>query len=117
MFVRQSLSGYLRKRQSEAVEVIHLFPVVVAKTLLIQIAEEMKRFHADISSADPAFQQRPKILKAVGVHLAVHVLNRVVNDLMGVLSGQPFIRQQSIGVESRASFDVFLYFRLNGMAL
>src|ERR1035437_2126048 len=41
----------------------------------------------------------------------------MVNDLMRVVTRKPLIREQRIGVESRASFDVLFHFRLQCVAL
>ncbi len=91
---------------------IRQLAIVVAIGLFIQVSKKMERFHAHVGSADPALQQRPKILHAVSVYAAIHVLDGMVNDLMRVLACQSVIREQSIGVECSTSFDVLLNFLL-----
>ena len=72
----------------------------------------MERLDADVGSADAALQQRPEVLQAVGVNLAVHVRYGVVDDLMRVVGFQPFVRQQRIGVERGTGFNVLSDFGL-----
>ena len=50
--------------------------IIVAVRLLVQIAEEVERFDRHVGSADTALQKRPEVLKAVGVDVSVHVLQR-----------------------------------------
>src|SRR5213080_1736518 len=76
----------------------------------------MKRFHANVGSRNPALQQRPEVLKAVGMYAAIYVLSRVVNDLMSVLAGQSLIRKQGVSIKSRASSDMLAYFILQYLA-
>src|SRR5205814_1179999 len=75
----------------------------------------MEWFNTDIGSAQPTFQQRPEILKGVGMHRSVNVSNRVIDYLMGVLANQTFIGKQLIGVESGASLDTLLNFLLHNL--
>src|SRR5689334_6699111 len=72
----------------------------------------MKRFHAHICSADTALEQAPKVLHAVRVNATVNVSYSVIDNRMSVVLRQPFIREQFIGIESRASFYVLLNFGL-----
>src|SRR5205085_2456359 len=67
---------------------------------------------AYIGSRDAALQQRPEVLQAVGMYATIHVLSRMVNNLVRVIGCQSFIREQGISVESRSSFDVLAYFSL-----
>lgn len=53
--------------------------------LFVKIAEQVKRFHADVGPSDAAFQQTPKVFQTVGVDSTVHVSNGVVNDLVSVI--------------------------------
>src|SRR5712691_8798030 len=72
----------------------------------------MKRLHAHVGSRDPALQQRPEVLKAVGVYATIHVLNGVIYHLMNVVSRQTFVGHEGIGIERGSSFDMFPYFIL-----
>src|SRR5208282_2010820 len=75
----------------------------------------MKRLNRNVGSRNAALEQRPEVLKAVGVYAAIHVLSRMVNDLVRVFGCQTFIRLQRIGIERRASGDVLAYFILQNL--
>src|SRR6266568_1235495 len=72
----------------------------------------MKRLYAHVGSRNPSLQQRPEVLKAVGMYAAIHVLRSVVNNLVSVIGCQSFIREQGVSIERRASFHVLANFRL-----
>ena len=67
----------------------------------------MEWFNTDVSPTDTSLQEAPELLKAVSVDTSVDVLDSMVNDLMGVLTGKSIIGKQSVRVESRASFNMF----------
>ncbi len=77
----------------------------------------MKRFHANVGSADTALEQAPEVLKAIRVNSPVNVLNGVVHNLVGVVSGQSFIRAQRVGVQRGSCFDMLADFRLQSVLL
>ena len=70
VFVGQSLAGDLRERQHKASAIVHVLPVVVAEALLIQIPEQVEGLHGNVGSIQPALEQRPEVLQAVGVDIA-----------------------------------------------
>src|SRR2546423_11978804 len=72
----------------------------------------MKRFHAHVGSRHSALEQRPKVFKAVSMYTAIHVLSSMIYALVSVVGSQSFIRKQGVGIECRASSDVFAYFIL-----
>src|SRR5438045_608757 len=74
----------------------------------------MKRLHANVGSRYSALEQRPEVLKRVGVYAAIHVLRSVVNNLVRIVGRQSFIGQQGVSVESRASFNVLANLSLQG---
>src|SRR5258708_17897151 len=80
--------------------------IVVAKHLLIKVAEQMKRFDANIGALQPAFYETPEILKAISVYLPVNVLFGMVNDPMSVFLIQSPIGMAIIRRELGAVFDV-----------
>src|SRR5438105_937061 len=77
----------------------------------------MKRFHANVGSRNPALQQRPEILHAISVYAAIYVLNRMVNDLMSIVSFESTIGYPFVAVERSPSLNMLLDFRLNGFHL
>src|ERR1700730_125047 len=72
----------------------------------------MERFYAHIRARDAALQQAPEILQSVGVYTTIHILNRVIYNLVCIVGRQSFIREQCIGIERRSSSNVFAYFIL-----
>lgn len=86
--------------------------IVVAKGLLIEIAEQVKRLHADVGAVQTALKQTPEVLHRVRVDIAVNVLDGVIDDRMAVVSFQPVVGQQFVTEDSRARFDVFADDRL-----
>src|SRR5437667_10323778 len=72
----------------------------------------MKRFHTHIGSRDAALEQRPEVLKAIGVYSTIYILAGVVNHLMRIFSCKTFIGLEGIGVERSASSDMPAYFFL-----
>src|SRR4029077_8028196 len=81
-------------------------PIVESKHLLIEIAEKMKRFHSNVGSRKAALQERPEVLKAIGVYAAIHVFNRVVDDLVFILFAETFVAAHLVSEECRACCDV-----------
>lgn len=55
---------------------------VVAKRLLIQIAEQVKRLNADVCAVELPFNETPEVLHRVCVNVPVRVLNCMIDDLM-----------------------------------
>lgn len=110
--VGKPLSEYLAHSESKATSIIKVFAIVIPESLLIKITIEMERLYAHIGSGDAALQQRPEILKSICVNATIHVLHRMVNDLVGVIGSQSFVGQERIAVQSRASRDVLSDFIL-----
>src|SRR5947208_13147914 len=72
----------------------------------------MERFDTHVGSVKPAFQEAPKILQRVGVNDAIYVGNRMVDDLVRVLTFKTIVRFQVVTIERRASLDMFSHFIL-----
>src|SRR6059036_1323566 len=72
----------------------------------------MKRLHAHIRTRDATLEQRPEILKAVGMYATVHIFAGMVNHLMRVFSCETFVGLESIRVECSTSSDMLTYFFL-----
>src|SRR5580658_3122102 len=68
----------------------------------------MERLDADISSVDTPLEWAPEILQTVRMDAAIDVFNRVIYDLMNEVLLQTAIGHERIGIERRASFDMFL---------
>src|ERR1700726_699829 len=93
-------------RSMKPFAVIRELAIVVAKRLLIQVAEQMERFNADIRATDPALEQAPKVFESVGMDTTVNISLRMVNHLVRVVASQTPIGEQRIGVERGFGCDV-----------
>lgn len=78
----------------ETGRIVHVLAVVVTERLLIEVAKQMEQFDAHIGTIDTALQQRPEVLKAVGVDATVDVFDDMINNLMRVLPGQALVGEQ-----------------------
>ena len=88
--------------------VVRILPVVIAKHLLVQIAEKVERLYRNVGALQSALQQTPKVLKPVGVDFPFRIGFGVVNHAMNVLSVQSEIGGVSIGEKLCSSLEVFL---------
>lgn len=79
---------------------------VVAEGLLIDIPKQMVWLDGYVGPVDSSLKQDPKILAIIRVCLLVHVSNRVVDHLMGVLFAEPIVGLQGIAVERGLRLDV-----------
>ncbi len=56
--------------------------------LLVQVAQHMERVNADVGALDGALETAPEVLQAIGVDLAPHVLDGVVDEVVPELLAQ-----------------------------
>jgi hypothetical protein len=59
----------------------------------------MERFHADVGAIESALQQRPEVLKAVGVNSTIHLFQSMIDHLISVIAIQTRVAKHYIGVE------------------
>ena len=103
--IGQALAHDLTDANIEAFAVGHL-PIVETECLFVDVPEQVKRLDTDVGSMQAAFQQAPEIVHAVGVHIAVHVFDRMVDNGVLIVCTQTFIRLQFIGENRSARFDM-----------
>ena len=113
--IGQATTGDRSKGNGEAVRIIAL-AVVEPEDLLIEVAEQMERFHADISPLDPALEQAPEVFDGVGMHGAPHVFNGMIHDLMGILTPQSSVGHPGIGKQGGTLHDVTANFSVQAEA-
>ena len=77
----------------------------------------MKRFHADVSARQSAFQKRPEIFHAVSVYAAIYVLNGMVDDLVLIFALQSLVTSEFIGVKHGSRFNVGLDDSVQGILM
>ena len=83
LVVGQALSEYPADRPEEPISVL-ASTLVVPIRLLVQVAEQVEWLDADVGAAQGAVEQGPEVFHRVSVHHAVHILDSVVDGLMGI---------------------------------
>src|SRR5579863_458390 len=87
--VSQSLAYDLRTQQTETVCIIHWIiprgPIIESECLLVNVPKQMKRLYGNVSSAKAALQQRPEVFHTLSMNLPVHILLKVIDELVLVL--------------------------------
>ena len=109
----EPLAYGLSNSKAEAPPVSHrrtifVLTVIEAEHLFVNVAEQVERFDGNIGSIDAALQETPEVLKAVGMHVAIHVRLKVIDGIVHVVLIEsadpvmaPFIRHQV-----RTRFDI-----------
>src|SRR4051794_18354288 len=75
----EPLSEHANGSDSETTSVGQL-PVVETKAFFVKVAKQVKRFDGNVGATDRPVQQRPTILKGIGVNLPVDVTFRIVDN-------------------------------------
>src|SRR5688500_14005045 len=88
----------------ESAKVI-ILAIVETEALLIDVTEKMKRFDANIGSANSALEQAPKVFDAVGMHVAANIRFHVIDDIVCIFFFKANVGRKLIGKK--------LAFRLN----
>src|SRR5207248_5402004 len=106
----QPLADCLSHGNAEPLSIAHdlsvlKLAVVIAERLLVDVPEEMKWFHAHISTAETPLQETPEVFHPVSVNVAANVLLCVVDDLMNKLLIKSPVRYEFIGEDVRSSLD------------
>ena len=95
LVVRQAATDDPSQRATEPTEVLP-GPLVEAVRLFVQIPEQVERLDAHVRPSEAPLQQRPEVLHPVRVHVAVNVLDGVVDDFVDVEGFQPVVGQQFV---------------------
>jgi len=77
----------------------------------------MEQFDANVGAIDAPLQQRPEVLKSVGVDAPVDVLDGVIHNLMGVVASETLVGEQEVGIESRSRLNMLADLRLKSVLL
>src|SRR5665213_176481 len=96
---------------------VRILAVVVAKSLFIQITEQVVRFDAHVGTIQAALQETPEVLHTVRVDVAANVLFSMIDDLMNELLFKSPVRNQFVGEDVRAGCDIGLDVRLKSILL
>src|SRR5712691_8542074 len=70
LVIRQPLPGDLAAKEFEPFCIRHVFPRVVTEHLLINVAEQVKRFDANVGSLQAKLQEAPEVFHPVSMNLA-----------------------------------------------
>src|SRR6266446_3786194 len=108
---------HLRNGEIEAVSIVHVFAVIEAEHLLIHIAEQMKRFHSNVSTMQPALQQTPEVFESVRVDATANVLFCVIDHVMSVNVRQFVVGDRIVAIELRPKLNLIQNRVLQGLAL
>lgn len=65
---------------------------------LIDVANHLEQFHAEVASADGSIQERPEVLQTVGVGVPAYLFLRVIDDLVCVFDVHAPVASGFIGV-------------------
>jgi hypothetical protein len=103
--IGQPFAYDLANANVKALRISHL-PIVEAECLFVDVAEQVERFHADVGAVQLPLNKRPEVFHAIGMHVAIGLLNRMINDRVLVVLVQSVVGQQFIGEDRRASFHV-----------
>src|SRR5260221_5107981 len=97
MLVCEPLPGDLRESHNEPLAIVYRkfasTAIIETELHFIQIPEQVKRFHRNISSVHSALEQAPEILQPVCVNFAANVFNRMVNNLVSIFGFQSVVRR------------------------
>ena len=104
--VGHALANDLPNGDIKSFRIGHLASIEAAR-LLVDVSEQVKRFHAHIGSVQAALQKAPEVFHPIGVNFTVRVFDSVIDDRVLVVRFQPIIGKQFIGEDCRASLYVF----------
>ena len=99
--------------KTEAVNVIKVFPIVVAEHLFIEVAEQVKRFYRNVGSIQSALEATPKVFDTIGVDAAINVLLRVIDDAVNIIRRHVHVAGVVIGIKLGACRNAFRDSRMN----
>ncbi len=102
---RQAASANLPADMGEPFSV-RRFAIVEPERLFVQIAEQTERLDADVGSMKTALQQTPEVLHTIGVDVAVHVFDRVIDNGVLVVCAQPVVRLKFVREDRGSGVDM-----------
>src|ERR1019366_1150765 len=119
--VGEAFPGDLRHQEREAVGIIQWVvfrrSVVIAEYPFVKVVVKMERFNSNIGPAQCPLQETPKVIQALRVYLAVHVLDGMIHNFMSESLAQLVVADSRIGVDLAAVLDVVQNLVLQGLAL
>jgi len=104
----QTLANDSRCESVEAVTVIHILTIIEPERLLIDVAEQMEGFDADVGAVQLPLNERPKVFHPVSVNVSISVFDRVIDDPMSEAILQTIVGLQFIGEDCSPRFDMLV---------
>ncbi len=104
-FPCESATNDLTTDERETLRVSQFAPIV-AKTLFIKEAEQMKWLNTDISSIQLALDQTPEVLNRVRVNVPIHILHGMINNCVLILGRESIVGSQRVAKESGTGLNV-----------
>lgn len=117
ILVHEALADDLRNSKIESVPVSHVSPIVVTKSLFIDVPKQVERFNGYVGTLEGPLEKAPEVFQPVSVNHAVNVCFGVVDDLVRKFLIQAPIGDQFVGVNVRSLADVLLNDGLKGVLL
>ena len=105
--IGQPFADDLTDTDIESLRIGHL-AVVEPKRLLIDIAKQVEWLDTDVGSVQLPLNERPEVLHAVSVDVAIRVLDRVIDNLMFEAILQAIVGPQFISEDRSARFDMLV---------
>ena len=100
--IREPLPGDPPEHGGESLGIVHVYPIVVAERLLIDVFAQVERLDANVGSVQSALEETPEVLHRVGVDVAVSVFDGVVDDGVLIVTFQTIVGFQFIAEDRRA---------------
>src|SRR5205807_3500023 len=84
---------------------ISIRALIEAEGLLVQVTEQMERLNTNVSPANAALEQTPKVFQSVRMNVAASVGFGMVNDIVNVIRGKAIVGTQRIRMHLRANLN------------
>src|ERR1700676_2212290 len=91
--------------------------MIETKRLLIDIAKQMEWLYRYVGSTKAALQERPEVLDAIGVYVALYVTLKMIHDVVGVAFRQSVIVDEFVSHDPSAGKNVFVDDLVHGLFL
>jgi hypothetical protein len=106
LFVGDAAVNDLLHSGTEALAIVHSNTIVVAKGLLVKIAEQVEWLNTDVGPVKATLQQTPEVLHRISVDVTIDVFNCMVDNCVLVFRLQSIIGLKFITEDRGASLNV-----------
>jgi len=88
---------------------IGVLALVEPESLLVEVAEQVKRLDTNVCPANRSLQERPEVLHPVGVDVTANVGNSMVDHVVNVIRSKAIVGAKRIGMNLRTLYHIFAY--------